>query len=232
MADWKKWMDGAAESVGRGLRGAADGARKVVGIGVGKISIDGPQRAYRGDQYCGEVILELSEPIEDSTLEVSLEATRKRITIEKNNGRTGTRTVTDTVFKRVVQVSQAGTHESGTYPFEIDVPSEESEIEVEGWLGNAVRAAQALKAMTEGELRWSVIATLEVPWRRNLKTKIPVTLVSKVHSPAEKQVAGSGGAKTGFLSNMGAGADGAGPANETPAMEAKANVAKIFFMVN
>lgn len=175
MTDWKKRLDDAASGIGRGIRKAADGARKVAGIGVGEIILGGSRRARRGGLYRGTIELRLSEPVDESTLELTLYGKKTRLVVERlRQGAASRETIT--VFKRVTEVSPHGTHDSGSFDFEIEVPRDTGGPEIDGWLGDAVRAVQALKSLTESEIRWSLEARLKIPWRRDVTKTVDLSI--------------------------------------------------------
>ena len=179
MADWKKLLDAAvsgAKAAGEGIAQAADDARKVAGIGVGEIAIKTNGPAYRGETLRGTVTLTLPEPIDAKRLVLALRAKRTRIPVENLRNEQATPLQFEDVFDIAVDVAGEQTFQSGSYFFAIDVPDEVPEEEVGGLIGDALKAARALKAMTQTELRWRLVAWLEIPWKRNLKKEVAIAV--------------------------------------------------------
>ncbi|MEM6993399.1 MAG: hypothetical protein AAF721_22995 [Myxococcota bacterium] len=190
MADWKKLLDSAvgqvgagAKAAGEGLRDATDGlrqvaddARKVAGIGVGEIGISIVLGARIGGKLHGHVTLDLPEPIPAKRLVITLQAWRTRIPIENLRNKQATTLARESVYILAQDIADERTFESGRFPFTFDIPDEPTEIEVDGLLGEAVKAARAFKGLTEGELRWELEAHLEIPWKRNLHKKVRISI--------------------------------------------------------
>lgn len=180
MADWKKLLDAAvsgAKAAGESVAQAADDARKVAGIGVGEITItvDGP--VYRGEALRGWIKLTLPEPIAAERLVIALRAKRTRIPIENLRNKQATPLQLEDVFDLAVDVAGERTYDNGSmYAFSIDVPDKEPEEKIGGLIGDALEAARAFKAMTETELRWRLVAWLEIPWKRNLKKEVAISV--------------------------------------------------------
>lgn len=180
MADWKKLLDAAvsgAKAAGESVAQAADDARKVAGIGVGEIAIniDGP--AYRGEALRGWIKLTLPDPIAAKRLVIALRAKRTRIPVENLRHKQASPLQFENVFDVAVDVEGERTYESdSTYAFSIDVPDKEPEDDVGGLIGDVLAAARAFKAMTETEIRWRLVAWLEIPWKRNLEKEVAISV--------------------------------------------------------
>ena len=180
MADWKKLLDAAvsgAKAAGESVAQAADDARKVAGIGVGEIAIKLNGPAYRGEPLRGWIKLTLPEPIPAKRLVIALRAKRTRIPVENLREKQATPLQFEDVFDIAVDVAGEQTYENdSTYFFSIDVPDKEPDENVGGLIGDALKAARAFKAMTETELRWRLVAWLEIPWKRNLKKEVSISV--------------------------------------------------------
>lgn len=189
MPDWKKLVGDAvtqigeaAQAAGQGLRQAAGEAGKVVGIGVGSIELRTARSTYRlGQTIHGIVTLRLDEPTPASCLVVVLRATRRRLVQGQS----------PSYQDEVVHEFSAGlggeqTYESGEHRFAIELPCElESRPEVGGLFGQAVSAARAFKSMTEAKLRWRLVVTLVIPWKRNLSKAFDINVFEELGDPDE-----------------------------------------------
>lgn len=193
MPDWKKLLDTTKKQVGKGLevagegakvagqglRQAAEGARKVAGIGVGTITLEPGRSSYElGDEIRGTITLELTEPIPAKRLVVALEATRKRYVMERGaDGRTSRVPRRETLVHHEVELGGERTYESGVRNFTVPIPHRiEAKVELDGMIGDALRAAQALRSMTESPIHWTLTAFLDIPWKRNLSKQIDLAV--------------------------------------------------------
>lgn len=185
MPDWKKLLDTAvgqmgeaAEVAGQGIRRAADEAKKVAGIGVGTIEISPDRSAYRlGEVVRGTVSLKLTEPIPARRLVVALRASLKRLSVKTGSGKATPVQQHETIIDHQVDVGGEQTYETGTHYFAVHVPDRiDPEIKVKGPLGDLLEGVQAVRAMTDSPIKWTVVAFLEIPWKRNLSRTIDLTV--------------------------------------------------------
>ncbi len=185
MPDWKKLFDSAVEQVGeaadvagQGLRRAADEAKKVAGIGVGSIEIAPDRSAYRlGDGVRGTISLKLAEPIPSRRLVVALRATRKRLGVSSSGGKTTPVQKHETIIDHEIEVSGEQTYETGSHYFALHVPDRvDPEIRVKGPLGDLLEGVQAVRSMTDSPIKWTLVAFLDIPWKRNLSKSIDLTI--------------------------------------------------------
>lgn len=185
MPDWKKLLDDAvgqmgeaAEVAGQGLRRAADEAKKVAGIGVGTVEISPDRSAYRlGDVVRGTVSLKLTEPIPARRLVVALRATRKRLSVKTTNGKTAPVQQQQTIVDHEIDVGGEQTYETGSHYFALHVPDRiDPEIKVKGPLGDLLEGVQAVRSMTDSPIKWTLVAFLDIPWKRNLSKTIDLTV--------------------------------------------------------
>ena len=109
---------------------------------------------------------------------VALRASRKRLAVENLASRKGGRTFkTERVYDFEAIVEGEQTFESGEFRFEVDVPLEiDTKVNAGGLLGDALRAAQTVKSMAEGQLRWRLVAFLDIPWKRNVTNEIELAI--------------------------------------------------------
>ncbi len=196
--DWKKLLDSAVSQVSEGTKAAKEGlleategarkvaadAGKVAGIGVGDIAITVAGPAYMGGEIRGTIALQLPEPVAAERLSIALRARRARIPIENLRKRNATPLQTEDVFDFAVDVDGDRTYETGEHTFAIDIPEDPPEPEVPGFLGDALKAARAFQSMTQSELRWRLVATLHLPWKRNLTKTIDVVVRDASQRPA------------------------------------------------
>lgn len=192
MVDWKSRLeklagdvtDGVkmvATEVGDGLRIAADDAKKVAGIGVGSIELELPKHNYRpGESINGTLRMQLTEPVEAKRLLVALRATRSKVGFERGqDGKHDKVTRNETVHREVIELGGQKLYESGSFAFALFVPEIDAPVEQGGVLGDVLRAAKALDQMRSSPITWTLMGMLEIPWRRNLSKKLPVSVSPK-----------------------------------------------------
>ncbi|HVI01090.1 MAG TPA: hypothetical protein VM869_20370 [Enhygromyxa sp.] len=186
MPDWKKLLDTTKKQVGegakiagQGLRQAADEARKVAGIGVGSITLEPTRSSYElGDTIRGTLKLQLSEPTPAKRLVVTLRATRKRYVVQRgSDGRSSPVQRNETIVEHEVELGGERTYESGTHSFTVHIPDRiAAKVEIDGMLGDALRAAQTLRSMTESPIHWTLTGFLDIPWKRNVSKQIDLSI--------------------------------------------------------
>ncbi|MEM9463309.1 MAG: hypothetical protein AAGF11_54710 [Myxococcota bacterium] len=197
VADWKKIFDDAVDQIGEaataageGLRQAAGEAGKVVGIGVGSIElrVDGGTSHRLGARITGTVALTLAEPVPAKGLTVTLQATRRRRVLVEDHRR-GRRTAmrNEVIYEFVGEVGGEQTYASGEHAFAVELPlTIEVPVEVDGLLGDALRAVRTVQAMTERPIRWQLVATLVIPWKRNLSKAIDLAVRDASEGPSSQ----------------------------------------------
>lgn len=183
-----KWFDdiGAGLSkIGKGVRGAADEARKTVGIKVGSARIELAERHFHpGDTIRGTVHLELNEPTEAAKLIVGLRGSRQKIGYEKNaSGGKSQTTQTETVHDFELELAGEQTYESAEFEFELVVPDDAREAEPEitsgGMVGDVARVVSAIASAGRTTLSWSVYALLDIPWKRGVRASADIAVTNK-----------------------------------------------------
>lgn len=204
MPDWKKLFETTKEQVGEGVKVAGQGlrvaaeeakkvagvaaeeakkaageAKKVAGIGVGTIVLTPSRSGYElGDTIHGTLELQLSEPVPAKRLVVALRATRKRYVKQRgSDGRVSPVQRDETLVDHEVELAGERTYQSGVHRFTVPIPARmDAKVEIDGLLGDALRAAQTLRSMTESPIRWKLVAFLDIPWKRNLSKEIDLAI--------------------------------------------------------
>jgi hypothetical protein len=186
VADWKKLLDDAVKHVGDGVQAAGDGlreladdARKVAGIGRGSLEIVPDRARHRlGGTIAGTVKLALTEPIAARRLVVAVKARRKPNALGRIAGRARESTPgEETVFDFESTIAGERIYEGGEHRFAIDLPDAlDPSIDAGGLLGDALRAARTVHSLTQGQLRWTLVAFLDIPWKRNLSNSIEIAV--------------------------------------------------------
>jgi len=178
----KRWLDvldrGMDKVTSEALR-VTDQARKVAGIGVGTIAIrpQGSHTAMGGDLR-GVVELELEEATELEAVTVTLLAKQKRMGLSRGAG--GKRSPvqrTVTLYSQELPLASAGTYLGESFSFSVRVPAQlEERLDADGALGDVLKFAQGVQAMTRGPVQWSLEAVAAVPWKRNVRATVDVSI--------------------------------------------------------
>lgn len=179
MKRWLSVLDRGMDKVTTEALRITDQARKVAGIGVGTLTIHpGQEHTPMGGTMRGKVRLALEEATELERVTLTLLAKQERMGLQK--GPSGKRTPvrrTETLYSYDVELAGAGTYEAETFTFSVRVPSQlEEKVEAEGALGDVLKFAQGVQAMTRGPVLWSLLATAAVPWKRNVRGSTDVSV--------------------------------------------------------
>jgi hypothetical protein len=158
--------------------------RTTVGIGVGSVELELAARAFTpGDTVRGTVKLNLKEPTEAKRLVLAIRATQGLVSYGRDS--TGARSLeTDqvVVFKHNAELAGERTYSDGeTFSGELVIPADvlDREPEIPGTIGQVARAVQSVTSPRKLPLEWRVMALLEIPWKRNLKKVVDVTVSPK-----------------------------------------------------
>ena len=153
----------------------------VVGIGVGSIDIATTQSHYHpGDDVVGNVKLDLENPVQGKGLFVVLLATQKRYRVRiTDDGKAVPTHRVETLYYFEKQICGKKMYESGMsmHRFHMHIPSRlEPEIKDTGIVGNSLRAIQSVRSMTDGPIRWTLKASLSIPWKVGLSQKVHLSV--------------------------------------------------------
>jgi len=176
--DWLKEVGGAFSKVGEGVRSAADEARKTVGIGVGQVSLALSRHDFRpGDTITGTVTLALSEPTEAKRVVVALTGSRKNLRYTTSGSQTSQSVHHEQVYEHERELAGAGEYQTQQFAFELTVPTDDPErVDADGVVGDVARAVNAVRNFGRTNLLWRVTAFVDVPWKRNVKASVDVSV--------------------------------------------------------
>jgi hypothetical protein len=174
--DWLKEAGKAFSKIGEGVvdvtTRAVDEARKTAGIGVGEVAIELDRyKLAPGDNVTGTIKLVLNEEIEAERLVVALIGTRR-----------GDGDADETFFELEHELGGADTYSDGTYDLDIQIPDDAiaPTPSSQGFIGDlasiVTSGIEALASGSKRPARWQVVAGLDIPWRRNLKTRVDITI--------------------------------------------------------
>lgn len=178
----KRWLDvldrGMDKVTSEALR-VTDQARKVAGIGVGTIAIrpSGSHTTMGGD-LSGVVELNLEEATELDGVSVTLVAEQERMGLQRmSNGKRSPVQRTVTLYSQELQLAEKGTYRSESFSFSVRVPAQlEERLDADGALGDVLKFAQGVQAMTRGPVQWSLVGVARVPWKRNVRATVDISV--------------------------------------------------------
>jgi hypothetical protein len=167
--------------VGSAVRKAGSTAVKagqtVTGIGRGsvRVSLD-PARAAPGGDLRGKVLLELDEPVEAKRLVVELRASQR--VFDSRGGVRALATTTTTIYRFEQELGGARRYHREELPFTLTVPRDTGgrPEAPAGRIGDVARAVSSVVTPTTGPVEWRVIATLVVPFGRDLDHSVDVVV--------------------------------------------------------
>jgi hypothetical protein len=177
----KRWLDVLDRSMDKVTSEAlrvTDEARKVAGIGVGTIEIR-PKGSHTamGENLGGVVKLALKEPTELDGVSLTLLAKQKRMGLQNSGGRQSPVQRTVTLYSQALPLAGAGTYRDESFTFSVRVPAQlEERLAADGALGDVLKFAQGVAAMTRGPVLWSLDAVAAVPWKRNVRSSLDVSI--------------------------------------------------------
>jgi hypothetical protein len=155
-------------------------AKQVTGLGRGEVKLELDQtKAAPGASIHGRVVLALTEPVEAKRLIVQLRARQKHLTVRRDAGGKSVGTSHSDVFEFTLELGAAKSYESETIAFELTVPPDALELKASPPttpLGDVVRSVASAVSPTAGPIEWQVIASLEIPWGRNLTDDVDVVV--------------------------------------------------------
>lgn len=156
-------------------------AKQVTGIGRGdvRLELDVP-KAAPGGSVKGRVVLELTEPTEAKRLLVTLRARQKVMTVSTSSSGRSVGTQHRDVYAFELELGAARKYESTSVPFELTVPPDALDLRPQTSAGNpladAVRTVASALSPQTGPIEWEVIATLDIPWGRNLTSSVDIVV--------------------------------------------------------
>lgn len=184
VSDWKSRFSKALSGAQKGLETVADGAikaadkaRKVASIEIGTITVQTLGSPRMGGTLRGKVVLDLDEPIDAKRVTLCLKATQARQTLQRSEGRTAPVKTTHTLHDYTEELSGERSYHQESLNFAFDIPElSDAEVEIDGALGDALRFAQGVRKLTSSPITWQLVAKLEIPWARNLRKAIDVSV--------------------------------------------------------
>jgi hypothetical protein len=155
-------------------------AKQVTGLGRGTVKLELDQtKAPPGGSIHGRVVLALSEPVEAKKLVVTLRARQKMVTVKRGDAGRSVGTSHADVYEFNVELGGAQKYESGTLPFELTVPPDALDLRPgapSSPLGEVARTIASAVSPAAGPIEWQVLATLEIPWGRNLTHDVDIVV--------------------------------------------------------
>ena len=155
-------------------------AKQVTGLGRGTVRLELDQtKAAPGGSIHGRVVLALSEPVEAKKLVVTLRARQKMIQVKRNEGGRSVGTSHAEVYTFNLELGGAHPYTSETLAFELTVPPDALDLRPgapASPLGEVARTIASAVSPSAGPIEWQVVATLEIPWGRNLTHDVDIVV--------------------------------------------------------
>jgi len=155
-------------------------AKQVTGLGRGSVKLELDQtKAAVGGTIHGRVVLALSEPVDAKKLVVTLRARQKMVTVKRSDAGRSVGTSHADVYEFNLELGANKKYETATLPFELTVPPDALDLRPQGPstpLGEVARTIASAVSPSAGPIEWQVIATLEIPWGRNLTNEVDVVV--------------------------------------------------------
>ena len=155
-------------------------AKQVTGLGRGSVKLELDQtKAPVGGSINGRVVLALTEAVEAKKLVVTLRARQKMVTVNRNESGRSVGTSHADVYEFKLELGGTKKYESETLPFELTIPPDALDLKAAAPttpLGEVARTIASAVSPSAGPIEWQVIATLEIPWGRNLTNEVDIVV--------------------------------------------------------
>lgn len=153
-------------------------AKQVTGLGRGTVKLELDQtKAAPGGAIQGRVVLALTEPVDAKKLVVTLRARQKLVSVKRNDS--GPSVGHADVYELDLELGDAKTYGNETLPFELTVPPDALDLRPgapSSPLGEVARTIASAVSPSAGPIEWQVVATLEIPWGRNLTHEVDIVV--------------------------------------------------------
>lgn len=155
-------------------------AKQVTGLGRGSVRLELDQtKAAPGGSIHGRVVLALSEPVDAKKLVVTLRARQKMVTVKRSDSGRSVGTSHADVYEFNLELGAAKCYTTDTVTFELTVPPDALDLRPgapASPLGEVARTIASAVSPSAGPIEWQVIATLEIPWGRNLTHDVDIVV--------------------------------------------------------
>ncbi len=139
----------------------------------GKMSITLPKLNYtNGETINGTVILDLSKPKKARAVKIRIFAIRQNRSMSSKGSSTSNQTIFD--FSQNLDIEKEYPAGKKEYQFQIQVPAK-NKIEVEGGVGNALKAISALGNMMSPTY-WYLETKLDIAGAMDINNKIQINV--------------------------------------------------------
>jgi sporulation-control protein spo0M len=149
----------------------------IFGFGKGKIDIVIERYNFSpGETIKGNIILKLKEPTHAKALKVGLLGEKSVTETRMINGRTTTNNRNVTVFNFEMPLDGEKDYTEGEYDFELKVPTNLAQPSLpQSAVGDVIKTIQIL-AGRESNVRWYVVAKLDIPMGIDVSKKIQINI--------------------------------------------------------
>jgi len=155
-------------------------AKQVTGLGRGAVKLELDQtKTSVGGTIHGRVVLALSEPVDAKKLVVTLRARQKMVTVRRSDAGRSVGTSHADVYEFNLELGAARKYDSETLSFELTIPPDALDLRPQSPstpLGEVARTIASAVSPSAGPIQWQVVATLEIPWGRNLTHDVDIVV--------------------------------------------------------
>ena len=152
------------------------GKQVVGGRGTIALHLD-RERFAAGDEIRGKIALTIGEPFDAKKLVVQLRAMQRTVDYQRTGGVRTVGASQVTIYQFEKELSGPRRFGSEELPFTLIVPRDATARQAPapaGKLGDVARAVSSVVAPTTGPIEWRVLATLIVPFGRDLDHSVDI----------------------------------------------------------
>jgi hypothetical protein len=155
-------------------------AKQVTGLGRGTVRLELDQtKAAPGGTINGRVVLALAEPVDAKKLVITLRARQKMVTVKRSDAGKSVGTSHAEVYTFNLELGGTKSYATETLPFELTIPPDALDLRAGSPttpLGEVARTIASAVSPSAGPIEWQVVATLEIPWGRNLTHDVDIVV--------------------------------------------------------
>ncbi len=162
-----------SETVKHAAGTAGDAIKTTAGIGIGEVTIETNQDKYVvGDKVKGTVTLNLEDPIDAKALLIELKVVGRRRDFSSDEDEKPD-VERDVLYRQEIKLDEEKSYPAGAseYDYTFELP-EDYDQKDEDFGGIASELTRVVTQFTDQEkpTTWTLTATLDVPWKRNLSS--------------------------------------------------------------
>jgi hypothetical protein len=150
------------------------------GFGKGKVIITLEKYQYTaGETIKGTATLKLKKPVEAKELTIRLlgEKKTKKVSVSSKGAKSSSKTVAFYDFSYPLDGEKTYVNEKElSYPFEIKIPKNLFDKKEMNPTMERVMNVMSMFAGGKSQIKWHIIANLDVPWKIDVSEKVQITI--------------------------------------------------------